>query len=68
FDDIELRARRIVEQIALVFMGGLLLRHAPSAVADAFCATRLGRDWGGALGTLPAGLDLAPILDRIPGA
>lgn len=66
FDDIELRARRIVEQIALVFAGGQLLRHSPSAVADAFCATRLGRDWGGAFGTLPAGLDLAPILDRIP--
>ncbi|GAB4008732.1 acyl-CoA dehydrogenase family protein [Nocardioides ultimimeridianus] len=67
FDDIELRARRVVEQIALVFQGGLLLRHSPSAVADAFCATRLARDWGGALGTLPAGLDLAPILARIPG-
>ncbi|TYL55392.1 DNA alkylation response protein [Nocardioides sp. BGMRC 2183] len=66
FDDLELRARRIVEQIALVFQAGLLLRHAPSAVSDAFCATRLGRDWGGAFGTLPAGLDLAPIMDRIP--
>ncbi len=64
FDDIELRARRIVEQIALVFQGSLLLRHAPAAVADAFCASRLGRDWGGALGTLPTGLDLGPIIDR----
>lgn len=64
FDDIQLRARRIVEQMALVFQGSLLLRHAPSAVADAFCATRLGRDWGGAFGTLPAGLDLDPILNR----
>ena len=47
FDDIELRARRIVEQLALVFQGSLLLRHAPAAVADAFCASparpRLGR-------------------------
>ena len=64
FDDIELRARRLVEQIAVVFQGGLLLRHAPRAVADAFCATRLARDWGSAFGTLPAGLDLAPILER----
>jgi putative acyl-CoA dehydrogenase len=68
FDDIELRARRIVEEVALVFAGGLLLRNAPSAVADAFCASRLGRDWGGALGTLPPGLDLDPILARIPNA
>ncbi|WP_369415016.1 acyl-CoA dehydrogenase family protein [Nocardioides jiangxiensis] len=64
FDDIELRARRIVEQMALVFQGSQLLRHSPAAVADAFCASRLGRDWGGALGTLPTGLDLAPIIER----
>ncbi|MSZ75571.1 MAG: DNA alkylation response protein, partial [Actinobacteria bacterium] len=64
FDEIELRARRIVEQLALVFQGAQLLRHAPHAVGDAFCATRLGRDWGGAFGTLPTGLDLAPIIER----
>jgi putative acyl-CoA dehydrogenase len=64
YDDIELRARRIVEQMALVFQGSQLLRHAPTAVSDAFCATRLGRDWGGVFGTLPTGLDLAPILER----
>jgi putative acyl-CoA dehydrogenase len=64
FDDIELRARRIVEQLALVFQGSLLLRHAPHAVADAFCASRLDRDWGGAFGTLPTGLDLAPVIER----
>ncbi|MDP3967869.1 MAG: acyl-CoA dehydrogenase family protein [Nocardioides sp.] len=64
FDDIEMRARRVVEQMALLFQGSLLLRHSPTAVADAFCASRLDRDWGGALGTLPPGLDLAPVIDR----
>lgn len=64
FDDIELRARRIAEQLALVFAGSQLLRHAPNAVADAFCASRLDRDWGGALGTLPTGLDLGPVIER----
>ena len=64
FDDLELRARRVVELMALVFQGSLLLRHAPHAVADAFCASRLGRDWGGAFGTLPTGLDLGPIIER----
>jgi len=64
FDDIQLRARRVVEQMALVFQGSQLLRHAPTAVADAFCASRLDRDWGGALGTLPPGLDLAPVIER----
>ncbi len=64
FDDMQHRARRVVEQMALVFQGSQLLRHATPAVADAFCVSRLGRDWGGAFGTLPTGLDLAPILER----
>ena len=64
FDHLELRARRIVEQLALVFQGSLLVRHSPAAVADAFCASRLGRDWGDAFGTLPTGLDLGAILER----
>ncbi|MGN6162329.1 MAG: acyl-CoA dehydrogenase family protein [Marmoricola sp.] len=64
FDDIELRARRIVEQLALVFQGSQVLRHSPAALADAFCATRLGGDWGTVFGTLPPGIDLAPIIER----
>ncbi|KAA1379776.1 acyl-CoA dehydrogenase family protein [Aeromicrobium fastidiosum] len=64
FDDIEHRARRVVEQLALVFQASLLVRHATPAVADAFCASRLGGDWGTAYGTLPAGLDVAAILER----
>ena len=63
-DDLEHRARRVVEQLALVFQGSLLVRHAPAPVADAFCATRLDRDWGRAYGTLPVGLDLDAILER----
>lgn len=63
-DEVELRARRLVEQLALVLQGALLVQHAPSAVADAFCATRLARDWGSAFGTMPKGLDLDPIIER----
>jgi putative acyl-CoA dehydrogenase len=63
-DDLEVRARRVVELMALVLQGAQLLQHAPSAVADAFCASRLDRDWGGAFGTLPPGLELGPILER----
>jgi putative acyl-CoA dehydrogenase len=62
---IELRARRIVESLALVLQGALLVRHAPPAVADAFCASRLAGDWGVAFGTLPAGTDVASVIDRI---
>jgi putative acyl-CoA dehydrogenase len=43
--------------------GALLVRHAPPAVADAFCASRLGRDWAPTFGTLPAGVDIASIIE-----
>ena len=51
---IETRARRIVERMALALQGSLLVRHAPPAVADAFCASRLAGDGGLQYGTLPA--------------
>jgi putative acyl-CoA dehydrogenase len=57
-------ARRLVESMALVLQGSLLVRHAPAYVADAFCASRLAGDHGQALGTLPAGLDTAAIVAR----
>jgi putative acyl-CoA dehydrogenase len=63
-DGIEARARRIVERMATVLQGSLLVRFAPPAVADAYCASRLGGDWGATFGTLPPTLDLAPILTR----
>src|SRR5690606_4194646 len=63
-DSIELRARRIVEQMAVVLQGSLLVRHAPAAVADAFCASRLAGESGRAFGTLPAGVDVAAIVER----
>ncbi|WP_293975412.1 hypothetical protein [Sphingopyxis sp.] len=36
----------------------------PAAVADAFCATRLGGAGGAAFGTLPVGADQDRILER----
>jgi putative acyl-CoA dehydrogenase len=61
---IEARARRIVERMALVFLASLLLQHAPAAVADGYCASRLADDRGLAFGTLPPGVDLATIVER----
>ncbi|MGW1493131.1 acyl-CoA dehydrogenase family protein [Streptomyces sp. NPDC002402] len=63
-DGIEARARRLVERMALVLQGSLLVRWAPPEVADAFCASRLGGDWGTAFGTLPHTLDLASVVER----
>jgi putative acyl-CoA dehydrogenase len=62
--DIETRARRVVEKMALGLQGSLLVRHAPAAVSDAFCAARLGRDGGLEYGTLPAGTDFETIIER----
>ncbi|MEV7175801.1 acyl-CoA dehydrogenase family protein [Kitasatospora sp. NPDC093679] len=62
--DLEYRTRRLVESMALTLQGSLLVRYGDPAVADAFCASRLGGDHGLAFGTLPAGTDTAAILDR----
>jgi putative acyl-CoA dehydrogenase len=63
-DGIEARARRLVERMALVLQGSLLVRWAPPEVSDAFCASRLGGDGGSVFGTLPHTLDLASIVER----
>jgi putative acyl-CoA dehydrogenase len=60
----EADARRLVEQMALVLQGAVLLRHAPSAIADAFCATRLAERPGVAYGAPAANLDAHAILSR----
>ncbi|MFG2393806.1 acyl-CoA dehydrogenase family protein [Streptomyces lavendulae] len=63
-DGIQARARRVVERMALVLQGSLLVRWAPPEVADAFCASRLGGDRGSAFGTLPHTLDLGSVVAR----
>jgi len=66
--DLEFRARRITELMALTLQASLLLRHAPAPVADAFCAGRLAGDVGFAYGGLPPQADAAAILARVwPG-
>jgi putative acyl-CoA dehydrogenase len=57
-------ARRAVEDLALAFQASLLVRVAPAAVADAFCAGRLGEARGRVYGTLPAGVDADAVLAR----
>ncbi len=61
---LEVGARRLAGQMAACLQASLLLRFAPPAVADAFCATRLGGDYNGTLGTLPNGTDLRSLVDR----
>lgn len=61
---LEWRARYLVEQMALVFQGALLVQHGHRAVAEAFCATRLAGEWGRAFGTLPKNVDAPAIIER----
>jgi putative acyl-CoA dehydrogenase len=60
----ESQARAIVRDLVLAMQGALLLQHAPTAVADAFCASRLGDDPGGTFGLLPASADFRAIVER----
>ena len=61
---LQYRARKVAEDICLALQGSLLVRHGHPAVTDAFLASRMAGDWGGAFGTLPTGLDLGPIIER----
>ena len=62
--DAQFGARALVEDLAVALQGSLLVRHAPSPVADAFCAGRLDGSGGRVYGTLPAGVHAAAIVDR----
>ena len=56
-----------LEDLALAFQASLLVRVAPPAVADAFCAGRFGEARGRVYGTLPAGVDAEAIIARALG-
>jgi putative acyl-CoA dehydrogenase len=62
--DPQFHARRLVEDLAVGLQASLLVRHAPPAVADAFCLTRLAGEGGRVYGTLPAGVDAEAIVER----
>jgi putative acyl-CoA dehydrogenase len=60
----EYRARSVVDRMALALQAALLVQHAPAAIADAFCASRLEGAGARNYGTLPAGADCAAIIAR----
>jgi putative acyl-CoA dehydrogenase len=62
--DSQFQARRVVEDLAVALQASLLVRHSPPAVADAFCAARLGGEGGRAYGTLPTTVDAKAIVER----
>lgn len=63
-EEAEHRARHLVERLMLVFQAGLLARHAPAAVSDAFIASRIEGAAPGHYGVLPRGLAIDDIIRR----
>ena len=62
--DVEARARTIVEEMALVLQGSLLVRHSPAFVADAFCASRLAGGRRPGLWHPASGVAVRRVVDR----
>ena len=62
--ELEYRARDLVDRMALAMQAALLVQHAPAAVADAFCASRLEGLGHRQFGTLPRGADCGAIVER----
>ncbi len=63
-EKLDYRARDLADRMALALQAALLVQHAPSYVADAFCASRLARTGTGNYGTLPPRLDCKAIITR----
>ncbi|WP_338090891.1 acyl-CoA dehydrogenase family protein [Planosporangium thailandense] len=57
-------ARRVVEALALALQGAVVIREAPTAVADGFVSARIGDDRSLEYGALDPALDLAAIAAR----
>jgi putative acyl-CoA dehydrogenase len=62
-DNLEFRARRVVERLSLALQASVLLRTAPNYVSDAFCNSRLLENYS-TFGTLPAEVDFVKIINR----
>lgn len=63
-ENLENQARRIVEQMVLLLQASLLLQKAPLEVAQAFCESRLGKNWGYVFGDLPSKINFDKIIER----
>ncbi len=60
----EYRARDVVDRMALALQAALLLQHAPNAVSEAYCRSRLAPAAHHNFGALPRGVDCGAIIER----
>ncbi|MFT6896889.1 MAG: putative acyl-CoA dehydrogenase [Paraglaciecola sp.] len=63
-DNMEYRARSLVEQMAKAWQASLLLTKGDPVVAEAFIRSRIENNAGLQLGTLPVGVDVKAIIER----
>ncbi len=61
---LQVRARTIVERMALALQAAILLRAGNTITADLWCRTRLGGEHGFSYGTLPAGASASALIER----
>jgi len=63
-NDMQYRARHIVEQMSLLMQASLLVQAGNAAVSDGFIQSRLAGHAERNYGTLPRGLDCAQLINR----
>jgi putative acyl-CoA dehydrogenase len=63
-NDFEARARDLCDRLALALQGSLVVRHAPPAVADAYCASRIEGRGARQFGAFPRSVDGEAIVRR----
>lgn len=63
-DDIEYRARHVVDMMATAFQASTLLRADNTLMADAYCSSRLNASSAHNYGTLPGNIDVKSIIRR----
>lgn len=62
--ELEYRARTVVESMALVLQGSILVQHAPDAISSAFCVSRLTERRSQLYGAMPAGVNCKAVIER----
>jgi putative acyl-CoA dehydrogenase len=60
----ESSGRRLTQDLTLAMQASLLARHAPRAVSEAFCASRLQPDLGGVFGALAPDTPFDALIER----
>ena len=63
-NDFEAHARDLCDRMALGLQASVVVRHAPSAIADAFCVSRLASRGAHHYGAFPRSIDSEAIVRR----